>query len=666
MTNQYNQYNEDSIQSLGILGGVRAKPASIGLESHNHTFLEILGNSIDEHRAGHGFEIYVYKKEDGSVSVRDFGRGVPMDKNKEGEYSYKKVFDELWAGGKYNNNDEDGGDYEYSLGTNGVGATGTNYTSDTFNVTSYKDGKKYYVEYEKGRQSSVEMTIEKSDVDNGTEITWLPSTEVFRGKGEIDTDFIIRTLEDQAIVNGGLKFTFVDNKGLVISSDSEMIPNVLEFYYENGITDYIKSISNEEHILTDVISFTNEQKGKDNESDKDYKIKTDTHFAFNRETSFNRYYHNSSWLENGGTPEDFIKNSFTFVIDKFLKDGNLYNKGEKKISFEDIADSLIVVTSTYSTISLFSDQTKKKITSDFMKQSVTKWLREQLEIYFVENPNDAKLILAQVLVNMRSREKAEKTRLDYKKKLSGTVNNLTARVDGFVNCKSKDNTENELYIVEGKSALGSTVLGRDEKIQAIIAIRGKILNCLKADYDRIFSNEIVVDLIKLMGCGVEVKSKHSKELNTFDIKNLRWSKIIITTDADVDGFHIRTLLLTMIRRLMPTLIDEGYVYIVESPLYEIEQNDVSVFAYSDAEKDEMVSKMKGSFIVQRSKGLGENTADMMWDTTMNPETRRLIQIMPEDVDMTDKVFDLFLGDNLDGRKKFIEENLHKYLNNPLD
>lgn len=654
-----NQYNSDSIQSLGILGGVRAKPASIGLESHNHTFLEILGNAIDEHRAGYGNEIIVTKNKDGSVTIRDFGRGVPMGKNSDGEWSYKKVFDELWAGGKYKNNEEDGGSYLYSLGTNGVGATGTNYTSDFFKATAFaQDGNIYHVEYEKGVEWANGLQIRKNEERQkvGTEITWRPSAEVFRGKGEIDDEFIIETLKDQAVVNGGLKFIFKNNK-----TGEESV-----YYYENGVIDYIKSLSNEEHALTDVIHFSTEQKGKDNENDKDYKIKADIYFTFNREASFSRYYHNSSWLENGGTPEDFIKNSFTFVIDKFLKENNLYNKNEKKISFDDVADSLIIVTSTYSTISLFTDQTKKKINSDFMKVAITKWLREQLEVYFTENPMEADKIVKQVLINKRSREKAEQARLNIKKKLQSTVNNITNRVDGFVNCTSKDNTKTELVLVEGKSALGAAKQGRNSEFQAIYALRGKILNCLKSDYDKIFKNDIIVDLLKILGCGVEIKSKHNKELNSFDINNLRWSKIIIITDADVDGYHIRTLLLALFYRLTPTLIKEGKIYIVESPLYEIINNDKSYFAYSDQEKDEIVSKLKGKFIVQRSKGLGENTPEMMWETTMNPETRRLIQVTMEDVEEMQKYFDLFLGDDLQGRKDYIETHLHEYIEHALD
>lgn len=645
------QYNEDSVKSLGIIGGIREKPASIGLQGHNHTFLEILGNSIDEHKAGFGDEIRVFKNNDGSVTIRDYGRGVPMGKNSNGEWAYKKVFDELWSGGKYDNNEEGGGSYEDSLGTNGVGATGTNYTSDFFEALSYKPDGVYFVRYEKGIEKMFSDTASSKGEKVGTEIRWLPSAECFRGKGEIDDEFIIATLGDQAIVNGGLKFVFENKK----------TDEIKTFYYENGVIDFIDTIISDEHKLTETAYFNTEQKGKDNDFDKEYRIKAHIYFTFNRETSYSRLYHNTSWLENGGTPEDFIKNSFVFAIDKQLKDGNHYNKNEKKVTFDDISDSLVIVSSTYSTVSLFTDQTKKQIESDFMKKSITAWLREQLHIYFVENPKEAELILKQILVNKRSREKAESTRLNVKKKLAGTVNNLTARVDGFVNCKSKDNTETEIFFVEGKSALGSTQQGRDASFQAIYALRGKILNCLKSDLDRIFSNEIIVDLIKILGCGIEVKSKKAKDLNTFDINKLRWNKIIITTDADVDGFHIRTLMLTVFHRLMPTLIEEGKVFIAESPLYEIEQNDVSVFAYSDKEKDEIVSKMKGNYTIQRSKGLGENTAEMMWETTMNPETRKLIQVMPEDAEKTAKAFDMFLGDDLDARKGYIEENLHKYI-----
>lgn len=651
-------YNNDSIRSLGILGGVREKPASVGIESNNHTFLEILANSIDEARSGFGDEIIVTKHKNGEVSIRDFGRGVPMGKNKDGEYAYKKVFDELWSGGKYDNNDDNvTSGYKYSLGTNGVGATATNYVSDRFFAMSYNGTHVQYIEYKKGIEQH-ELKKESSNGARGTLIGWIPSQECFRGKGEIEDEFIETTLQDQSVVNNGLKFIFINEK-----NNEEKI-----YYYENGIIDFIKEISPTETTLINPVGFTTEQIGRDNNFDKDYKIKAEIYFSFSRDFGYSRFYHSTSWLENGGTPEDFVKNSFTFAIDKYIKDNNLYSKSEKKISFEDISDSLIVVTSTYSTISLFTDQTKKKIGSDFMKTYITKWLREQLEVYFVENPKEAKLIATQVLVNKRSREKAEKTRLDVKKKLSGTVNNITAKVEGFVNCKSKDRTKTELFIVEGKSALGSTVQGRDSETQAIYAIRGKILNCLKADYDRIFKNDIIVDLIKILGCGIEAKNKHTKDLNTFNMINLKWSKIIITTDADVDGYHIRCLVLAVIHRLMPSLIKEGKVFIVESPLFEIiDKDDVSHFAFTDAEKDKIVKKLgKKVALIQRSKGLGENTAEMMWETTMNPENRKLIQVVEDDnLERMIKNFEMFLGDDLEGRKEYIENNLNEYIDEVL-
>ncbi len=292
---------------------------------------------------------------------------------------------------------------------------------------------------------------------------------------------------------------------------------------------------------------------------------------------------------------------------------------------------------------------------------MTEFLRSNLEVYFIENPFDAEKIAEQVLVNKRAREKAETARLNIKKNLSGSID-IANRVQKFVDCRTKDVSKREIYIVEGDSALGSVKQGRDSEYQGIMPVRGKILNCLKADYARIFKSEVIIDLMKVLGCGVEVKDKHVKDLAAFDLSNLRWNKVVICTDGDVDGFQIRTLILTMLYRLTPTLIKEGYVYIAETPLFEINCGEKTWFAYSDKEKNDIVKTLEGKkFKVDRSKGLGENEPEMMWLTTMNPETRRLIKVQPADVERTAAVFDLLLGDNLQGRKDHIAENGYKYL-----
>ena len=368
----------------------------------------------------------------------------------------------------------------------------------------------------------------------------------------------------------------------------------------------------------------------------------------------------SSYLEYGGSPDKAVKSAFVYAIDNYIKNNSLYKKDEKKIVYSDIEDSLILILNSFSTETSYENQTKKSITNKFIQEAMTDYLKKQLEIYFIENKADADKIANQVLVNKRSRETAEKTRINIKKKLTGNLD-MNNRVEKFVNCRTKDVNRRELYIVEGDSALGACLLGRDSEFQGIMPVRGKILNCLKANYEKIFKSEIITDLLKVLGCGVEIKTKHNKDLNNFDIDQLRWNKVIICTDADVDGFQIRTLILTMLYRLVPTLIEEKKVFIAESPLYEITAGKDTYFAYTEKEKTDILDKIKGKYHIQRSKGLGENEPEMMWQTTMNPETRRLIMVLPEDVKRTAEVFEMLLGDNLKGRKEHIEHNGYKYI-----
>ncbi len=652
MEQKNNQYGNESITSLKGADRVRLRPAVIfgsdGLEGCEHSVFEILSNAIDEAREGFGDKIEIVMGGDGSVTVCDHGRGIPVDYNtKEEKYNWELLFCELYAGGKYLNNAGD--NYEFSLGLNGLGLCATQYSSEFMYVTIYRDGFKYELEFHKGENVGGLKKEPTKVKTTGTTIRWKPDRDVFTDI-DIPVDYFKEILKRQCIVNAGLTFDLYDEK-----TDEHFV-----YCYENGIRDYIAEIS-EGKGITEPVYLQNETMGRDREDKEDYKLKYEMSFCFNNEINLMEYYHNSSFLEHGGSPDKAVRSAFVSAIDKYLKDNNLYKKDEKKITFSDVEDSLIIVINSFSTVTSYENQTKKSITNKFIQDNMTDFLKSRLEIYFIENKADADKIANQVIINKRSRETAEKTRVNIKKKLTGTLD-MNNRVEKFVNCRTKDVTRRELYIVEGDSALGSCVLGRDAEFQGIMPIRGKILNCLKASYEKIFNSDIITDLLKVLGCGVELKTKHNKDLNSFDINNLRWNKIIICTDADVDGFQIRTLVLTMIYRLAPTLIKEKKVFIAESPLYEVTCGKNTYFAYTEKEKADILNKIgEKKYHIQRSKGLGENEPEMMWQTTMNPETRRLVLVMPEDAEKTSVVFDMLLGDDLKGRKQHIETDGYKYI-----
>ena len=647
-TNQ--SYGNDSISALKGADRVRKRPAVIfgsdGLEGCEHAVFEILSNAIDEAREGHGSLITVTRYADQSIEVEDFGRGCPGDWNeKEGRYNWELVFCELYAGGKYNNNDGD--NYEYSLGLNGLGSCATQYASEYFDAVIHRDGFEYTLHFEKGENVGGLKKEPYSGRKTGSKFRWKPDLDVFTDIN-IPVEYYLDVLKRQAVVNAGVTFRFRNEVGGKFETT--------DFKYENGIEDYVKELAGESS-LTQPVFWQTERRGRDRADKPEYKVKLSVSFCFSNTVQVIEHYHNSSWLEHGGSPEKAVKSAFVNGIDAYLKAQSKYQKNESKITWADVEDCLVLVSNNFSTQTSYENQTKKAINNKFVQEAMTEFLRAQLEVYFIENPLDAGKIAEQVLINKRSRENAERTRLNIKKKLSGSVD-IANRVQKFVDCRTKDTTRRELYIVEGDSALGSVKLSRDAEFQGIMPVRGKILNCLKADYAKIFKSEIITDLLKVLGCGVEVHDKHAKDMAAFDLMNLRWNKIVICTDADVDGFQIRTLILTMLYRLTPTLIQRGYVYIAESPLYEITCKEKTWFAYSDAEKNEIVNgELAGKkCTINRSKGLGENEPDMMWLTTMNPETRRLIKVMPEDVERTAQVFDLLLGDNLQGRKDHIAEN----------
>ncbi len=645
-------YGNESISSLKGADRVRLRPGVIfgsdGIEGCQHSFFEILSNSIDEAREGFGDKIEVIRHTDRSITVRDYGRGIPVDFNtKEDRYNWELVFCELYAGGKYQNNS--GENYEFSLGLNGLGSCATQYSSEYMDVTVFRDGYRYDLHFEKGENVGGLIKEKFKYQSTGTIQRWKPDLEVFT-ETNIPLEYFTTVLKKQAVVNAGLQFILTD----------EATGETFEFCYENGIVDYIAEVSGEKGF-TGTQFFESSAKGRDRDDKPEYRVKMQVAFCFNNEINLLEYYHNSSFLEYGGSPDRAVKAAFVNEIDKCIKNKGKYNKDEAKITFADIQDSLVLVTNSFSTITSYENQTKKSITNKFIQEAMTDFLRQQLEIYLIENKIESDKIVEQILVNKRSRETAERTRINIKKKLGGTID-MANRVKKFVDCRTKDVNKREIYIVEGDSALGSCKMGRDAEFQAIMPVRGKILNCLKAEYDSIFKNEIIVDLLKVLGCGVEIKSKHNKDLNTFDLSNLRWHKIIICTDADVDGFQIRTLILAMLYRLVPTLIQEGKVFIAESPLFEITSKGKTYFAYTEKEKTEILAKLgENKYTIQRSKGLGENEPEMMWLTTMNPETRRLINVVPDDIEKTELMFDLLLGDNLQGRKSYIEENGTLYM-----
>ncbi len=647
-------YGNESIVTLKGAERVRKRPSVIfgsdGLDGCQHSVFEILSNSIDEAREGHGKKITVTRYANGAIEVEDHGRGIPVDFNeKEQRYNWELVFCEMYAGGKYGNNE--GESYEFSLGMNGLGLCSTQYSSEYMDVDIRRDGMRYTLHFEKGENVGGLKKEPYSKKDTGTKITWKPDLEVFTDVN-IPPEYFLDVMKRQAIVNAGVEFVFHNQNGR--SFDTTV------FQYMNGVSDHVAELVGEDG-LTGVQHWTTEVKTRDRDDKPEYKCKMDIAVAFSNKVSATEYYHNSSWLEHGGAPDKAVRNAFTYQIDSYLKSTNKYNKTDKKITFDDIADCLVCVISSFSNIASYANQTKKAVTNKGIQDAMTAFLRQSLEVYFIENPLEADKIAEQVLINKRSRENAEKTRLNIKKNLSRNLD-ITNRVEKFMDCRSKDISERELFIVEGDSAKGACVLARNADFQAIMPIRGKILNCLKVDYDRIFKSDIITDLLRVLGCGVEVKSKANKNLSLFDLDALRWSKVIICTDADVDGFHIRTMLLTMLYRLTPTLIREGKVFIAESPLYEITTKNQVYFAYDEAEKEQFIKEIGDEkYTIQRSKGLGENEPDMMNFTTMNPKTRRLIKIMPDDAEQTAAIFDILIGNNLQARKNYIVEHGSEYI-----
>ena len=649
-------YGNESIKSLRGADRVRKRPAVIfgsdGLEGCEHSIFEIMSNSIDEAREGRGNRIVVTRYLDGSYEVQDFGSGIPVDYNKnEQRENWELLFCEMYAGSKYDNAGG-AGSYEFSLGLNGLGLCATQYASEYMDAEIHRDGYCYTLHFEKGENIGGLHKEPYQKRDTGSRIRWKPDIQVFTDIN-IPRDWFVSTMKRQAIVNDGVHFVLKEE-----TAGGKF--NTTEFCYQNGIQDYVAELAGDTAFTTPQY-WECERVGRDRADLNDYKLKIKAAVCFSLKTQLKEYYHNSSFLEHGGSPEKAFRSAFVSQINAYLKANNKYAKSDNQINIQDVEDCVIFVVSSFSTNTSYENQTKKAITNKFIQEAMTDFFRKSLEVYFIENKMEAEKIANQVLVNMRARVKAENTRKTLKTTLQSKMD-MTNRLQKFVDCRSKDVSEREVFIVEGDSALGACKQARDARFQAVIPVRGKILNCLKSEYDKIFKNDIITDLIKVLGCGVEVRSKAAKDLSAFDMDNLRWNKVLICTDADVDGFQIRTLILTMIYRLMPKLIQAGKVYIAESPLYEVTCKGQTYFAYNEVEMDQIKAEIGDApYTVQRSKGLGENEAEMMALTTMNPATRRIIQVTPSDAEETSKFFDLLLGDNLEGRKEYIADYGYLYL-----
>lgn len=635
-------YDNSAISTLEGAEQVRQKPAVIfGTEDVNgcaHSVFEIIANSIDEAREGYGSRIDVTVGEDNSVIVRDEGRGVPMDLNpKTGKYNWELVYCTMYASGKYNSDN-----YQTSLGLNGLGCTATQYASEFMQVISVRDGFKYTMNFKKGVPVG-KLLKEKSAEPTGTTVYFKPDIEVFSDI-DVSEDFYKLQLSRQAMLHGGLEFN-LNYKG-----------NITRFVYANGAVGYLKE-NCKRGIIKQPIQFNSQTKCKGHKGE--YTLDMSIAIQFSREeTSIAEMYHNGGYLADGGVTTDSFNASTCRAIEEFGKSEGKIGKNDSIVpKYLDGVVHYIGATGCPGSMTEFKNQTKTAITNKEIKDAYKTFVYQNVYNWLSTHKEEGHKLVEEVMINKKAFDSADAIKKQVLKKLTQGIDNPRNQPEKFVDCQSHKNGNEELWIVEGDSALGSCVQARDSKFQAIIPVRGKIINCLKNNLADILRSDIIVDLIRVLGCGIEARTKQVKDLPEFDITKLRWDKVVICTDADIDGMQIRCLIIAMFYRLMPSLLEAGKVYIAETPLFEITTKDNTYFAYTDEERDAMMAKLdkRGTkYKIMRSKGLGENEPDMMWTSTMCPQTRRLVQVeMDEDDFELVALFNSLLGDDIAGRKEIV-------------
>ncbi len=642
-------YSASSIQVLEGLEAVRKRPGMYIGDPHDgsalhHCIWEVVDNSVDEHLAGYNNKIEVNINSGGTLSVRDFGRGIPVGMHEEFNISAAEVImTKLHAGGKFDNSS-----YKVSGGLHGVGVSAVNAVSEWMKVTIHRDGKIHEQTFEKGVPVSP-LSVTGDCDDTGTQITFKPDLSIFTNITEFEFEQIDTRLKETAFLNAGLEIVITDNRG------SE--PHVSNHLYEGGISEFVSQINNHRQVLhKDVILITGE---------REIEVGTVTvDLALQWSDAFSESilcYTNIIRNKDGGTHLSGLRGALTKSVNAYAKKKNLL-KGDS-LSGEDVREGLASIVSVKHPDPSFSSQTKDKLVSSEVSSIVETVVYEKLGEYFEENPSMAKLIVDKAVLASKAREAARKAKDLTRRKGVLEGGGLPGKL---ADCQSRDPNECEIYLVEGDSAGGSAKTGRDRRIQAILPLRGKILNVerQRRNVAKVFQNNEIQTIIRAFGAGV---GNDEEDESSFNPEKLRYRKIIIMTDADVDGAHIRTLMLTFLWRFMKRAIVEGYVYIAQPPLYQVTKGRNSKYAFTDEERDRIIDEMKidnpnAKIGIQRYKGLGEMNPEQLWNTTMNPETRTMLKVTVADAEESDRMFEILMGEDVPDRRHFIEKHAKEVTN----